>query len=201
MDTLCVCCFISFRDGRCSSPTCAITRFAMGRKIAGALSCFCLLFPACAITRFAMGRKIAGALSCECRRTTFFGAAFGLSPLLWMRFSAFMPYCLHCAAPVVATRRMGLCPKPRKGSALDPLGLCPRPRQGYRALDCGIRFAFGFTTLFVPPTVYLCRPHTLPVGGVGCRGTPLSPLLQNEYVPLSSSSCESSSSRYCRSSS
>ena len=96
-------------------PACAITRFAMGRKIAGALSCFCLFFPACAITRFAMGRKIAIALSCECRRTTFSGAAFCLSPLLGMCVPAWLPYWLLCAAPVVASRRVGRCPTPCKG--------------------------------------------------------------------------------------
>ena len=40
-----------------------------------------------------------------------------------------------CAAPESSlARRVGRCPTPCKGSALDPLGRCPRPRKG-SALD------------------------------------------------------------------
>ena len=112
-----------------------------GRMIADALSCELRLAPFPLALRLSVptGRKIAGALSCECWRTAFSGAAFCLSPLFGMWVTAFAPYCLLCAAPVVANAPNGALPQ-------TLLGLCPRPRKPL-ARGLTARFLMRFAVL------------------------------------------------------
>ena len=71
------------------------------------------------------GRKNAPVGRCflRVREATFSGAAFGLSTKKRVGKLLCFPTLFLCSAGVVASRRVGLC---------------PRPRQGYRALDCGM---------------------------------------------------------------
>ena len=120
---------------------CAAALLFCGRMIAGALSRKLRLAPFPLALRLSVptGRKIAIALSCECRRTAFSGAAFCLSPLFGMWVTAFAPYCLLCAAPVVANAPNGALPQ-------TLLGLCPRPRKPL-ARGLTARFLMRFAVL------------------------------------------------------
>ena len=114
-----------------------------------------LLFPACTCLRcnvVCYGTEIRAVASLPCcflqvREGGFSGAAFGLSPSLGMWVTAFAPYCLLCAAPVVANAPNGALPQ-------TPLGLCPRPRK---PLARGLTARFNaLRDLFSPLLILPC---------------------------------------------
>ena len=136
-----------------------------GRMTAVALSCLCGdMCGACAVTLLFCGRKIANALSCECGRTAFFGAAFGLSPLPWMRFSAFVPFCFF-------VQRRGRRYRAEWDAVPRPAGaLPPSPPRATAPLDGRNALRVGVYSLVRPADSLSFLLHSPRLGGVSPSG-------------------------------